>query len=64
MTNLAVVVDPLLQDLMMGIFSITIGLWYKDLGRIINLALKNDKLSPKLKSVLVYYFLNKFSLSK
>ena len=54
--DLALTVDPLLQDLMVGVFSMAIGLWHKDIGKIINPAIKNDKLSPKLKSVLLTHF--------
>jgi hypothetical protein len=62
MPSLDVVVDPLLQDLMMCTFCMATGIWHKPLGKIINLALKNQNISPKLKSVLLSCFLDKFSL--
>jgi hypothetical protein len=49
---------------MISIFSIAIGRWNKSLGKIINMALKNDKLSAKLKSVLLFYFVDAFYLPK
>ena len=52
-------VDPLLQDLMHGLFCMMTGLWFKPLGKIIDNALINEKLSPKLKSVLISGFLDK-----
>ncbi len=56
--------DPLLHEFILGVFSIAIGIWGKTLGKRIDIALKNEKLSPKLKSVLVYYFLKTFNLPK
>ena len=53
-------IDPLLQDLMLSTFGIATGLWYKQLGKIINNALKNEGLSPKLKSVIISNFMDKF----
>ncbi len=35
------VVDPLLQELMLGVFCMVTGIWHKPLGKIINSALKN-----------------------
>jgi hypothetical protein len=54
------VVDPLLQDFMLAIFCMMTGVWYKQLGKIIDSALKNKSLTPQLKSVLLSSFLNKF----
>jgi hypothetical protein len=64
MPTMAVVTDHLLQDFMIGVFGIEIGLWYKSLGKIINETLQKKKLSPKLKSVLLSCFFSKFQLSK
>ena len=58
------VVDPSLQDLMLGVFCIFTGVWYQSLGKIVNSALKNESLSPKLKSVLISCFLDQFQLPK
>lgn len=59
-----IILDPLLQDFMLGIFCMNIGVWYKPLGKIIDRALKDIFLSEKLKSVLLSSFLNKFELPK
>jgi hypothetical protein len=41
MPTFTTIIDPLLQDLMLGVFSMVTGMWYKPLGKIINNALKN-----------------------
>jgi hypothetical protein len=45
---------------MLGIFYVVTGVWYKQLGKIVNSALKNEDLSPKLKSVLISGFMDRF----
>jgi hypothetical protein len=40
--HLVVVIDELLQNLMIGIFSISIGIWHKSLGKIINSTLQKE----------------------
>jgi hypothetical protein len=45
---------------MMGLFGIEVKLWHKDLGKIINPAIKNKYLSAKLKSVLLSRFFEVF----
>jgi hypothetical protein len=49
---------------MLGIFILGLGFWYKSLGNIINPILQKDSLSPKLKSVLLSFFLENFQLPK
>jgi hypothetical protein len=45
-------------------FSIPLGVWYEPLGLIINKSMKDEKLSPLLKSVILSVFFNAFYLPK
>ena len=58
--DFTIVCDAMLQDLMLGIFSMMTGVWNQALGKIINKTLENKSLSPKLKAVLLSCFFEKF----
>ncbi len=61
--RLAISVDPVLQDLFIGILKINMKVWHRPLGSLINSILKKE-ISKKLKSVLLSHFFEEFNLPR
>lgn len=61
--TLAVSIDKKTEGIMIPVFEMEMGSWYKELGEDINSTLESGEYSPLLKATLLYFFFNKFDLS-